>query len=432
MSKAGKDVHPVRRRAGLLSALTKVHTAVFRLIDSGGSTDEAREIQQKLEDRYTTYLECHETALVEVPERETSLNTSHFDIDQRHQDIAEQLQVYIDDGIKTERSLHVRSLFSSKSSSAGTAKSVSNKHSSRRSSRSVVSQAKSDRLSEARVQAEIAKANVQQQRALQETQQKKLAAEREAVRQRIEFERQAAQEKIDMEREAARRQLELDEQTKEAARRQLELNEQKRLRDEEIKRKDIQRRLLQEETERQQRELEEELETQRQLAEYERRRAEVKIREREEMRSALGSDYESDDEREDVTREQVQVKKPTNFQPIEDQQASMLEILQEYSKPKINVDVSNMTQRKRVGMWLDESDGMMRKPLQAPHNTPAVPQITYRLPAETRKEPLQLLDSQERRDSMFNSPLRQTRDPAIQSNSDAALFSRVLRENRLP
>ena len=158
----------------------------------------------------------------------------------------------------------------------------------------------------------------------------------------------------------------------------------------------------------------------------------MKIREREEMRSALGSDYESDDEREDVTREQVQVKKPTNFQPIEDQQASMLEILQEYSKPKINVDVSNMTQRKRVGMWLDESDGMMRKPLQVPHNTPAVPQITYRLPAETRKEPLQLLDSQERRDSMFNSPLRQTRDPAIQSNSDAALFSRVLRENRLP
>ena len=72
--------HPVRRRAGLLSALTRLYTAVRRLIDLGGSDEEALEIQQKLHDRYTAYIECHETALVEVPERETSLNTSHVDV----------------------------------------------------------------------------------------------------------------------------------------------------------------------------------------------------------------------------------------------------------------------------------------------------------------------------------------------------------------
>ena len=90
----------------------------------------------------------------------------------------------------------MRSLFSSRSSNADIAKTVSNKHSSRRSSRSGASQAKSDRLSEARVQAELAKTNIAQQRALKEAQQKKLAAEREATRQQIEFERQAAQENV--------------------------------------------------------------------------------------------------------------------------------------------------------------------------------------------------------------------------------------------
>ena len=185
MAEPAKNVHPVRRRAGLLSALSKLYTNIQRLIDSGGSTEDALELQQKLQERYATYLESHETALVEVPERENSLNASQIDVDARHQEAAAQLQVYIDDGVKSERSLHVRSLFSSNTSNAGSYKTISNKHSSRRSSRhSEVSQAKSDRLSEARVQAELAKAKFEQQRALQEAQQKKLAAEREAARQK--------------------------------------------------------------------------------------------------------------------------------------------------------------------------------------------------------------------------------------------------------
>ena len=293
----GKDVHPVRRRAGLLSSLAKLYATVRRLLNSEGTTEEALELQQKLHDRYTSYLESHENALVAVPEREHSLTTSYIDFDERHQEAVEMLQAYIDDGNKSERSLHMRSLFSSRSSNAGTLKSVSTKHSSRRSDRSAISQAKSDRLSEARVQAELAKTNFAQQQAIKETQQKKLAAEREAARQQIEFERKAAQEKVKMEQEAARRQFELD--------------QQRILRDEELKQKDIQRQILREETERQQRELEEELELQRQLAEYEKRRAEVHIRQRREMRSEFGSDFESsDDEIErDVTKPKVVTKK---------------------------------------------------------------------------------------------------------------------------
>ena len=74
MSQPATYAHPVRRRAGFLSALTRLYTAVRRLIDFGGSTEEAQEIQQKLHDRFAAYLECHETALVELPEREASLN----------------------------------------------------------------------------------------------------------------------------------------------------------------------------------------------------------------------------------------------------------------------------------------------------------------------------------------------------------------------
>ena len=237
------NAHPARRRAGLLSALSKLYSKIQRHIETEGTTEEALELQEKLRDRYAKYLERHEEALVQLPEREVSLNLSHMEVDKRHLDVHDLLQAYIDDGNKSERSVHMRSLFSSKASVAGTTKTASQKHSSRRSSRhSTVSLAKSDRLSEARVQAELAKAKIEQQRILQETQEKKRAAERSRSRQQIEFEQQAAREKAEMERETARRQLEQEKQ-------RLEFKEQKRLLDEEIKQRDIQRRLLHEETE---------------------------------------------------------------------------------------------------------------------------------------------------------------------------------------
>ena len=360
-------MHPVRRRAGLLSSLAKLYATVRRLLNSEGTTEEALELQQKLHARYTSYLESHENALVAVPEREHSLTTSHIDFEERHQEAVEMLQAYIDDGNKSERSLHMRSLFSSRSSNAGTLKTVSTKHSSRRSSRSAVSQANSNRLSEARIQAELAKKNAEQQQIMQEAHQRRLAAERETARHRMVFEQQAAHRKAELDREATRLQMELEEQAR-------------------------QRSLLQEETERQHRELEEEMETRRQVAEYEKLRAEVQIREREEVRSNFASDYESsDEERSDVTRPKKTATKILGFQSIDDQQESMREILRAFSKPKDLVEDKPAPQRN-VTNWLEESDKFSSQKLKVPFNTPAQPRERY-VPA-----------TQVRRDQFNNQP----------------------------
>ena len=382
MSQKGINVHPVRQRAGYLSALSKLYKTVQRLVDMQGSIEDAIELQGKLHDRYTKYLASHENALASVPEREASLNASHVDIEKRHREAADLLQAYIDDGEKTERSMHVRSLFSSTSSIAETARSASTKHSSRRSSRSNMSN--SDRLSEARVQAELAKANIAQQRALLETLKKKRAVERDAARHLLEFEQQAAQRKSEMEQEAARRQFEIDEQRREAARKQFELDEQKRIRDEELKQKDIQRRQLQEEIEREEQELEEAIETQRQIDKYERLRDEIKIREREELRLTLGSDYESsDDECDDITQPNKTVTKILGFQSINDQQANMRKILESCSKP---LNTKEVTPQRAVTNWLQETDTLVSRKLKVPKNTPAEPRQGYAPHVETRRD----------------------------------------------
>ena len=174
MSQKGINVHPVRQRAGYLSALSKLYKTVQRLIDTEGTSEDALVLQEKLYDRYTKYLESHEVALASMPERESSLNESHRDMGKRHHEAAEQLKTYIDDVNKTKRSMRVRELFSAKSSLARTAKTASTKHSSRRSASGRMSN--SDRLNEARVKAELAKKNLEQYRALKEANQKKIAA----------------------------------------------------------------------------------------------------------------------------------------------------------------------------------------------------------------------------------------------------------------
>ena len=125
MSQPEQHAHPAHRRAGFLSALSKLYSKIRRHIESKGTTDEALELQEKLRERYARYLECHEETLVGVPEREGSLNASHVDVDQRHLEVHDLLQAYIDDGNKTESSLHVRNLFSPRFSVAETVKSSS-------------------------------------------------------------------------------------------------------------------------------------------------------------------------------------------------------------------------------------------------------------------------------------------------------------------
>ena len=311
MSKKEKDVHPVRRRAGLLSALAKLYTAVRGIVESEGTTEEALTIQQKLHERYTAYLESHENALVAVPERENSLNESHIGVDQRHQQAVDMLQAYIDGGTRSERSMHVRSLFSSASSHVSDAVDRHTTNVTRRSG-SIVSKAKSDsRLSEARVQAEIAKKNVEQFKALRDAHQKKLDLEREAARQQIELEQEEARKRLERKEEEARRRIEQEE---------------------ELHRADLKRKLLKEETERQQRELDHEIEMQKKVAEMEKLTAEVKIREREDLRSVLGSDYDSDEEHEDVTNPKNKTEKNLKFQDEKTQQSQMQDILQSFTK----------------------------------------------------------------------------------------------------
>ena len=96
MSQPNQDVHPVRRRAGYLSALSKLYKSVQRLIEVEGPTEDALALQEKLHERYAKYLESHEVALASVPERELSLKASHIDIENRQRETAENLQMYID------------------------------------------------------------------------------------------------------------------------------------------------------------------------------------------------------------------------------------------------------------------------------------------------------------------------------------------------
>ena len=118
MSQAGAEADPIRRRAGLLSALVKLYVNAQKLMAKGGSADDAQQLLDKLTERYTKYLESHETALAAYPEREETLVTSHVKNEQRHQQLVDSLEVYFVDGTKPDdlESLRAASIFSTRSS----------------------------------------------------------------------------------------------------------------------------------------------------------------------------------------------------------------------------------------------------------------------------------------------------------------------------
>ena len=190
----------------------------------------------------------------------------------------------------------------------------------------------------------------------------------------------------------------------EAARRnRLELDEQKRLRDEELKTEGYSAPLAgKKKLNASRTELEEDLEMQRQLKAYENLRAEVRIREREELRSALGSDYDSEEDRDDLRDELTvtrtapgpcQPRATKGFQDIEDQQTQMNQMLKEFSKPKARVDVQQMNEREvqwKTG-WGNLTSPRWDAP-GVPRNTPAVPRTGYRPPADAW-EPQKVFDT---------------------------------------
>ena len=75
MATTWKESNPLRRRAGLLSSLSRVYNQAERLMKFGGSREEVEEIRGKIEQRYAAYLESHELTLAEYPEREPTLVT---------------------------------------------------------------------------------------------------------------------------------------------------------------------------------------------------------------------------------------------------------------------------------------------------------------------------------------------------------------------
>ena len=338
--------NPFRQRAGHLSTLVKGFAAAREIMQNDGSIEEALEMIDKLNDIYKAYLKSHDLAMEtnEDPKRDKTLIDSFMRYEQRHDQVLDELNEFIHDGTKPDPSSHGSSRASSKSSMKTANTTILSVN---RSNTSSTSQA---RLSEARVQAELAKTDVENLRKLQEAQQKKLQ----------------------LEREEAQRRLKLDEENR---------------------RIEMERRILKEETERRRQELDNQIEMQRRVAELEKLRAEVHIREQEEVRSQLGSDYESDEEIEDVTRPEIT------------------------GKPQTVADVSSM--RETINM--SSRIGYQPPITEVQTKVPAFP---IRVENTAGRNPCEII--------INSKPQPREKPSEVQCQSNMALFSRVLRESRLP
>ena len=101
----------------------------------------------------------------------------------------------------------------------------------------------------------------------------------------------------------------------------------------------------------------------------------------------------------------------------------MLKILDTYSKPL------EMPQRTATN-WLEDSSAFVDKTFKVPHNTPALPRDGRVSPAQTRRDEVckQANPAQEN----VQSHKEGSECSPKQEQSNAALFSQVLQENRLP
>ena len=235
-SNQAQGPNPLRVRAGHAASLTKCFKSVFQLISRKGPIESAIELQQKLSKRYDAYLENHYWCLATCPDREKDLLDSHASYEQQHIHVSASLREYVNQVSQilqadpqsgphpvssppftiSECESHHSSRFSRQATLIPFTKSRSHRT-------SQVSSSRSEKLMEARVQAEVARQRVHQIKSLQE------------MRRR----RQALDDEIEL------------------------------------------------------------AETEHKLQEL---NTELSVRQREEVREQLGSDYESDDEREDVTQ----------------------------------------------------------------------------------------------------------------------------------
>ena len=389
-------------------------------------------------------------ALATYPDREETLIAAHVRSEQRHQQLVDNLEMYIVDGTKPDdlESLRAASLFSVRSKKS-VAQSCPALHKRSAETASRVSQARSTTISETRVQAALAKRRFAQQQAEQEELQKKIDFERDVARQHRELdirreEAEARERKLKEEAEARERQLQ-----EESERRKREL--------------DRRQRELQEEAELHKRELENALQLKKQRDEMENLEAELRLRHREEVRGELGSDYDSDSDRDDVTQPKQYVAKP-QFQLESEQDEHMQNILRSSTVHQQRAIPDARTTRDSVNKWLQNPPTDSTLPsVRASHNNElghGPPKPNYvdtatqpqRRPAcDTRRDYVPSTTNfddvhrssgnfYDKRDADYLSGPR--REPGTteahkpnhrQDNSDiAALFGRALLENRMP
>ena len=239
-----------RSRAGYLGALTKLYKSVDQLVSSNAPIEDAVDSLNRINARYAKYLESHDLCVVTNPESNAELQVSHDMAQQEHDEVCVLLQAYIS-GCAKPTTPPIRSLFTSRASSRKrSAKPAASQGS--RPAPSQVSSVRSEKLIEAKVQAEVTKRRIEQLKAIQEMK-----------------------------------------------KRQQQLND--------------------------------EIELQESVNKLEELNAEVTIRQQEEVRRELGSDYESDEEREDVTQPTVLQPKPV-WQDEKKQTDDMLNLLKTISK----------------------------------------------------------------------------------------------------
>ena len=168
--------------------------------------------------------------------------------------------------------------------------------------------------------------------------------------------------------------------------------------------------------------------------------AEVKIREREDLRSVLGSDYDSDEEPEDVTNPKNTTTKNFKFQDENTQQFQMRNILHSFTQVPAKAQVTKELEVEAVSTWLRNSvhESKYDAPIESlyPSNDARAGYIpptdaSGKLP----RQPIEAASGPQNRhhDMKSESSSRRTNNTtSVQGQTEAALFSRVLQENRLP
>ena len=379
MSELGAEPKPARRRAGLLSALSRQYNDAHRLMNQGASNEEINQLKTKLDEQYEKYLESHDLTLAEQPEREPFLVNSHDLNVQRHLRIVDQLEAYLQDGAKPDdiESIHAASLFSRRPSAKKSVAQSCPANLRKANTVSNASQAKSVTLSETRVQAKLAKHKFAQQQAEQQANQRQIDFEREVARQHRELDKRreeaearekqlqedAAQKQLEIKRAALEREHQVQLEAKrlkeelDMRQRQVQLDverQQRELQEENNKRKrelDRRQKELEEEAELHKRELENAMQLERQKNQMENWQAELRIREREEIRSELGSDYDSDSDCEDVTRPKGPA--PKQGFPLESEQNELIQkFLQQITAEKLHCAPTSSATSNPVKNWM--------------------------------------------------------------------------------